>query len=345
MPYGFHPEVEILSYLDGNDTLSVKTYDHAVNLLAEAIHLIPLAPAKEIFDFDIEGLLRDIKMVTKEIPQTIETLKYLEDNSEQFIKQNRLNFKQRIIDNFRENPRPLDTRCIGVRILNGFRFHYDEVYYYQNMYATIFSNVLLRFDIRLPGYKEIYFNLVNTLEEATDISTDKDNWYQYTHAIFDYARFTQSTKEEKEQLFLDCLVEGLRFITDFDHLEKDKIEEVIQYIQKYKLQTPLIYAKRENENYEVHIQYYVAEENIIGNLVKANYELYIFQKETGEERVIPLGIFDTSYVPYVLGNIRLTKKQITIKGRTGLRAEILRSSEDAPNEFQYQFKELFTNKN
>lgn len=345
MPYGIHPEVEILSDFRDNGKLCVETFHHALGLIQEAIHRIPHAPAKKEFDFDVKGLLRDISTAAKDAPHSKDAIKHLGDNKKQLTIQNRMNHKLRMVENFRENPRPLDTRLIGVRVLsNRYRFHDDEdIYFYQNMYAIIFSDVLRRYDIRLPSYKEIYIDLVNSLEEAIDISTSKDDWFQYTHAILDYTRFKQSSQETKEQLLLDCLFEGLRFITDFDHLEKDKIESVIKYIQKHKLQTPLIYAIKENEEYEVKIQYKVTRENIIGNYVKASYNLHIFQKATGEERVIPLGVFETFNVPYVLGNIRLTKKQVTIRGRTGLRAEIYRSSEKAPSEYKFQFHELFVN--
>ncbi len=343
MPYGIHPEVEILSNFEGNGKLSVESFHLVLGLMQEAIPRIPHAPAKKEFDFDVEGLLRDISTAAKDAPHSKEELKHLEDNKQQLTIQNRMNYKLRIIQNFRENPRPLDTRLIGVRISNNFRFHDDDVYFYQNMYATILSDVLRRYDIRLPNYKEIYIHLVNSLEEAIDISTSKEDWFQYTHAILDYTRFKHSSQEMKEQLLLNSLIEGLRYITDFDHLEKDKIESAIKYIQNHKLQTPLIYVIKENEEYEVKIQYKVTRENIIRNYVKANYNLHIFQKATGEERVISLGVFEIFNVPYVLGSISLTKKQVKIKGRTGLRAEIYRSSEKAPSEYKIQFHELFVN--
>lgn len=345
MPYGIHPQVEILSDFRDNGKLCVETFHHALGLIQEAIHRIPHAPAKKEFDFDVKGLLRDISTAAKDAPHSKDALKHLGNNKKQLTIQNRMNHKLRIVENFRENPRPLDTRLIGVRVLsNRYRFHDDEdIYFYQNMYENIFSYVLRRYDILLPSYKEIYIDLVNSLEEAIDISTSKEDWFQYTHAILDYTRFKQSSQEMKEQLLLDSLIEGLRYITEFDHLENDKIESAIKYIQKYKLQTTLIYAFKESEEYKVTIQYKVTRENIIGNYVKASYELHIFQKGTGEERVIPLGVFETHNVPYVLGNIRLTKKGVTIKGRTGLRAEIYRSSEKAPSEYKFQFHELFVN--
>lgn len=346
MPYGIHPEVEILSDFRDNGKLCVETFYHALGLIQEAIHRISHAPAKEEFDFDVEGLLRDISTATKDAAHSKETIQQLWDNKHQLTIQKHMNHKLRIIENFRENPRPLDTRLIGVRVFSDrYRFKDDEdVYFYKNMYATIFSDVLCRCGILLPSYKEIYIELVNSLEEATSISTIKEDWFQYTHAILDYTRFKQSSQEMKEQLLLDSLIEGLRYITDFDHLEKDKMESAIQYIQKYKLQTPLIYAFKENEEYKVTIQYRVTRENIIRNYVKASYKLHVFQKGTGEEHVIPLGVFETHNVPYVLGNIRLTKKQVTIKGRTGLRAEIYRSSEKAPSKYIFQFHELFLTK-
>jgi hypothetical protein len=343
MPYGIHPEVEILSSFEVDRNLSVETFQLALGLIQEAIPLIAHAPSKNEFDFDVEGLLRDISTAAKGAPHSKEALKHLEDDKQQLTLQNRMNHRLRIIENFRENPRPLDTKLIGVRVLNRFRFEDDDVYFYQNMYATIFSDVLRRYDIRLPGYQEIYFDLVHSLEEAIDISTQKEDWYQYTHAIFDYKRFKQSSQEMKEQILLDCLIDGLRFITDFDHLEEDKIESAIEYIQKHKLQTPLIYITRENEGYEVEIQYKI--KSITGNLVKASYDLHICQKSSGEECVIPLGVFEPFNVPYVLGTIRLTKKQVTIKGRTGLRAEIYRSSEKASSEYKFQLHELFFNGN
>lgn len=343
MPFGIHPEVEILSQFEDNSKLCIDIFHLALGLIQEAIPRIPYAPSKEEFDFDIQGILSDINKAAKDAPNSKEALKQLEDNKPQLTLQNRMNYRLRIIENFRENPRPLDTKLIGVRVLNRFRFEDDDVYFYQNMYATIFSDVLRRYDIRLPGYQEIYFDLVPSLEEATDISTQKEDWYQYTHAIFDYKRFKQSSQETKEQILLGCLIDGLRFITDFDHLEKDKIESAIEYIQKHKLQTPLIYITRENEGYEVKIQYKI--KSITGNFVKASYDLHICQKASGEERIIPLGVFETFNVPYVLGTIHLTKKQVTIKGRTGLKAEIYRSSEKAPSEYKFQFQELFLYKN
>lgn len=342
MPYGIHPEVEILSHFEDNKKLSVDTFHLALGLLKEAILRIPYAPAKKEFDFDVEGLLRDISTVIKDAPNSIQELKFLDDNKKQFTLQNRLNHKLRIIQNFKENPRPLDTRIIGVRIFSNFQFDDDEdVYFYQNMYSIIFSDVLYWHDIRLPGFKEIYIELVDSVEEAIDISTSKDDWFQYTHAILDYNTFKQASQEIKEQLFLKSIIEGLRYITDFDHLEVNKIEGAIKYIQKHKLNTPLTYEIKENDEYKVIIHYTVTRETIIRNYVKAIYNIHVFQKATGKESVKQLGIYETFNVPYILGSITLTKKQVTIKGRKGLRADVYRSSEKAPIEFKFEFQKLF----
>ncbi|MBT2636870.1 hypothetical protein [Bacillus sp. ISL-39] len=346
MPYGIHPEVEILSYFEDNGELSIETFQLALGLIQAAIPRIVHAPSKKEYEFNVEGLLRDMSIAAKVAPQTKEALEHMEKNKKQITIQNRMNHKLRVIENFRENPRPLDTKLIGVRILSDRnRFNDDEdFYFYKNMYATIFSDVLRRYDICLPGYKEIYIELVNSLEEALDISTSEEDWFQYTHGIIDYTIFKQSSQEMKEQLLLDSLVVALRYIADFDHLEKDKIERAIEYILRQKLDTPLIYFSKENEEYKVRIQYKVSRETIIRNYVKASYELHISQKATGEERVIPLGVFETFNVPYILGSINVTKKQVTIKGRKGIRAEIYRSSEKAPSEYKFQLQDLFMNK-
>ncbi|PET68750.1 hypothetical protein CN514_09695 [Bacillus sp. AFS001701] len=343
MPYGVHPEVEILSHFEDNRKLSVEVFHLALGLLKEAIPRIPYAPTKKEFDFDVEELLKDIIISIKDAPNSKQELKFLDDNKKQFTLQNRLNHKLRIIQNFRENPRPLDTRIIGVRIFSNIQFDDgdDDVYFYQNMYSIIFSDVLYWYDIRLPGYKEIYIELVESVEEAIDISTSKDDWFQYTHAILDYTTFKQASQEIKEQLLLKSLIEGLRYITDFDHLEVNKIEGAIEYIQKHKLKTPLTYSIKENDEYKVTIHYKVTRETIIRNYVKAIYNIHIFQKATGKESVNHLGIFETFNVPYILGNITLTKKQVTIKGRKGLRAEVYRSSEKAPIEFKFEFQKMF----
>ncbi|CAG9621048.1 hypothetical protein [Sutcliffiella rhizosphaerae] len=339
LPYGVHPEVEILSTFNENEVLSVETFQHALQMIQEAVVRIPEAPSKEEFDFDVEGLIKDIMVATKNAPSSVEALKYLENNQKKLTLQNRTNFRLRVVENFRKDPRPLDTELIGVRIADDFFYKDEEVGYYKNMLEIIISDVLRRYDILLPRYQEIFLELVGSLEESTEINFQKDDWFQYTPAIFDYEKFKQSSKPEKEQIFIDSLIYGLRYITDFDHLEKEKMESAIGYIQKHKLQTPLIYMTKENEEYEVNIQYKVT--SIVGNLIKANYDLYIRQKASGEERVLSLGTFQPFFVPYALGTIRLTKKQVTIKGRSGLRAEIYRMSEKAPSEHKFQFQELF----
>ncbi|MFX3660116.1 MAG: hypothetical protein ACE3JN_08560 [Ectobacillus sp.] len=101
----------------------------------------------------------------------------------------------------------------------------------------------------------------------------------------------------------ESMCEGLRLIADFDHLEIEKIEEVINHIRIHGMNAELTYATKQNHHYLAEIIYQVPKKHDL----KADYRLRVTDLISNQSGTVHIDNLDTWYAPYSLGKILLKK--------------------------------------
>ncbi|MFC4711809.1 hypothetical protein [Planococcus dechangensis] len=71
-----------------------------------------------------------------------------------------------------------------------------------------------------------------------------EDWYSLTFTALDINKFLVGTDAEKFHMLFESIKEGLRLIVDFDHLEKEKIEEVMNEVAQKGLDMELVYVSK-----------------------------------------------------------------------------------------------------
>ena len=110
---------------------------------------------------------------------------------------------------------------------------------------------------------------------------------------------------------IKSVCDGLRLIADFDHLQKGKIEEVINMIKNNGIDMELTYMSKQNNNYIVEVLYKVPN----SHLEKAEYRLRVTDLKTGKSGLAHIDYIDTYWAPYSFGKILIKKDEIIIKGK------------------------------
>jgi hypothetical protein len=132
-------------------------------------------------------------------------------------------------------------------------------------------------------------------------------------------------------MLLDSLIEGLRLIADFDHLDKHKIEAVIETVSATKCRTQLTYAVKENSMHEVQISYEVGPDHT----QKTPFYITIRNKATNKEVTKLIDSFNILWVPYGISKIKLSKDRVEILGAGGLPGHVSRDMDHIPDKYEF----------
>ena len=164
-----------------------------------------------------------------------------------------------------------------------------------------------------------------------NVSWPLKKWHKYTYCALNIDQYRKATPEQKEQMLLDSLIDGLRLIADFDHLDKQKIESVIETVSKTKCRTPLTYAIKENSSHEVRIHYEISPDHT----QRTPFYITIRNKATNKEVTKLIDNFNTLWVPHFITKIKLSKDRVEIKGGGGLRGHISRDMDHIPDKYEF----------
>ncbi|WP_108672334.1 hypothetical protein [Peribacillus acanthi] len=328
--YGTIAEVEISGSFKENNKLNIDDFHQGLSKIEEAIQKVSHIP-KEPFDYQGEGLLNDYKSSLIFAPKTTNALILYAQMQNEIIFQNNAKRADTVMYSYTKKKRPLTKKIVGIRIYD--HFEKGTLAPYDYIYSVLFSNLLRRNEVRLPGYDEIYISIGETMEQAKqDIALEE--WFKYTYTTLD---ITQYQKEEnKSQMVFESVCRGLRLISEFDHLERDKIEKVIRTIEQQGTDLELIYSSKENKNIRAEIIYQVPQ----NHLAKAEYKLKVTDLNSGKVGIAHIDFIDTYWAPYSFGKIVLNKQEIIIKGRESLRAEISRQQDKLPDEYRFKIVDI-----
>lgn len=227
--YTIIAEVEIEGNFTDNVTLNIADFQHGLSKVEEAINMVPQIEVKEKLDFNKDKLLNSLKKIINNAPQTDEELKNYAKKEKEIKYLNIVKRVDSLIYSYKINPRPLLKRIIGVRLYN--HFERNTLAPYDYIYSQLFSNLLSRAEVKSPEYKEIYFSIGETIEQAKQ-SFAVNKFFKYTYSTLNLSEYNQADDKGKANMVFHSMCEGLRLIADFDHLEMEKIEGVIDYIDK-----------------------------------------------------------------------------------------------------------------
>ncbi|MGM0879153.1 MAG: hypothetical protein ACQEWV_32075 [Bacillota bacterium] len=326
-------EVELNGNSNCTSGLDLKDFQQGLFKVEEVIKKVSQIELKEPMDFQEDKLLDDYKKAIKFVPKTNDELfKYAKDEQKIRVK-NQANRVDCLMYSYSINPRPLTRNIIGIRIYD--QFDKGTLAPFDYIYSELFSNLLRKAKVLLPNYDEIYVSIAETMELAKQ-EIALDTWHKYTYSTLDLSKYLAADDTGKSQMMFDSLCDGLRLITKFDHLEKEKIEEVINIIKNNGLDMELIYTSKQNKNYLVEIIYKVPK----NHLEKAEYKLKVTDLKLGKSSVAHIGFIDTYWAPYSFGKILIKKDEIVIKGRDSLRAEISRKADKLPSEYIFKISNI-----
>jgi hypothetical protein len=331
--YGSIAEVEIEGNFTDNENLNIFDFQEGLSKVEEAIKMVPRIEIRDELDFNIDKLLNDFKTILQKSPQTDGKLKDYAKREKEIRYLNTIKRVDCLIYSYKINPNPLNKKIIGVRLYDHFERNALSPYSY--IYSQLFSNLLRKEEVKSPGYQEIYFSIAEKMEQAKQ-SFALETWHKYTYSTLNLSQYQQSDEEGKSKMVFKSMCEGLRLITDFDHLDKEKIEGVIDYINSNGIDTELVYATSKTNDYKVEIVYHVPH----SHLTKANFILKLTDINTNSTGSVTIDKFDIDYAPFSIGKIQINKKEVVIKGRNSLKAEISRNVDKLPSEYRFRIDEI-----
>lgn len=326
-------EIEIEGNFTNNVKLNIFDFQHGLSKVEEAINMVPRIEVKEELDFDKDKLLDEFKNIIQNAPQNDEELKDYAKKEKEVRYLNTVKRVDCLIYSYKINPKPLNKKIIGVRLYDHFERNSLSPYSY--IYSQLFSNLLRRAEVKSPDYEEIYFSIAETMEQAKQ-SFALETWYKYTYSTLNLSQYKQSDEEGKSKMVFNSMCAGLRMITDFDHLEKEKIEGVIKYLNRNGIDTELVYATDQNKDYLVEIVYNVPH----SHLTKAEFKLRLTEINTSSTGIVAIDKLDIDYAPFSIGKIQLKKNEVVIKGRNSLKAEVSRNIDKLPSEYRFRIDEI-----
>ncbi|MBO1511369.1 hypothetical protein [Metabacillus bambusae] len=331
--YKIIAEVEIKGNFTNNMKLNITDFQHGLLKVIDVINMVSQIEVKEEMDFNKDKLLNSINTIISKAPQTNEELKSYAKKENKIKYVNTVKRVDSLIYFSKINRRPLLKRIIGVRLYD--HFEKNTLAPYDYIYSQLFSNLLRRAEVKSPDYEEIYFSIGETMEQAKQ-SIAIDEFFKYTYSTLNLSEYNQADDKGKANMVFHSMCEGLRMIADFDHLELEKIESVIEYIDKNGIDIELIYSTAQNNNYLAEVMYKVPQ----SYLTKAEFKLRLTDFKTNSTGIRTIDKLDIYYAPYSIGKIQLKKNEIVIKGRNSLRAEVSREIDKLPSEYRFNINEI-----
>jgi|GEM_PF-2114278 len=327
--YKTFAEIEIASNFDSNSEISVEQFLFAFDKVKLAANLANEIQTNSEKDYNLPKLSQDINSL--KTPTSIDELTELENFSNRnVIRIKRING---LIDAWKEYPLPHNKRLRAVRIYD--QFERTDLWPFAYIYSELLSNLLRHADITTPGYQEIYFSIGNSINEAKRESA-LHTWHKYTYCSLDIALYKNSDDEAKSEMLFNSLKEGLRLIADFDHLAKEKIEDVISYIESNGTNTELVLFGKSKGDINAKIVYKISSDH----RNKTTYYLELSNSRTGELGKVKIAELDSHWAPYSLGTIKIKKEIIEIVGRKSMRAEVSREMDNLPGRYEFEIDKV-----
>lgn len=287
----------------------------------------------DMLEYHEEQLVNDYRKALALAPKTMEELKCYVQNENQIKFQNQVKRTDGSIRKRLMNPLPLNKRLHNMGVSEDFNEPSVSAYAYR--FTEVLSNLLYRAEVMLPGYDSIVIKVAQTIEEAKQDVALEDS-YSLTFSALDINKFLAGTDEEKFRLMLESIKEGMRLIADFDHLEKGKIEEVMNVVAQNGLDMELVYISKQTDKYSAELLYQVPS----GPAEKADFQLKLTDLVSGQMGKVPVASAGTFWAAHCFNRISIKKQEIVITGRKSYQAELTRKMEKLPEKFAFDIAKI-----
>lgn len=327
-------EIELEATFVNNAKLNIDDFITGLHKVEEAILMVKTIPLKTALDFNEHKILSDLQSSIKSAPATSKELKVYSTNQEQTKRHNWAKMVDLSIERAMANPRALTKPLISVNVSSPIDETEPD---FSFIYTEIFSNLLRKAEVMLPGYNHIFIRLADTLVEAKQESAPNDRGKD-TFAILDTKKYITSDTATKSKMMLNSIAEALRYIANFEHLDKSKIEAVIKKVEEEGTALELIYFSKQNSKYLAEVTYTVPQ----SHLTNATFNLRVTDLTSNIVKTVKIDDINLFWCPYSFGSINIKKDSIVIKGRSSHRAEISRRADKLPDEYNFSIRDIFS---
>ncbi|MCM3641431.1 MULTISPECIES: hypothetical protein [Priestia] len=326
-------EIELPGNFSNNKTLNVEDFLTGLHRVEEAIMLVKTIELKSELDFSEDKLLLKFQQSIKNAPRTLEELKAYFKKQKQTVQSNWAKLADLSMKRSLSNPKPLTKPLITISISAPIE---ETEPNHSFIYTEVFSNLLRKAEVMLPGYSHIFIHLADTLVEAKQ-EFAPNHRIKDAFSIIDTKKYMASDNETKSNMMFSSIVSALRSITRFDHLEEHKIESVIRKIKEEGTDIELTYFSKQNDKYLAEVIYAVPK----SHLTNAPFKLRVTDLNSNVVKTIKIDDINLSWCPYSFGSINIKKDSVVIKGRKSQRAEISRRADKLPDEYIFKIKDIF----
>ena len=165
-------------------------------------------------------------------------------------------------------------------------------------------------------------------------------WYKNTYCELDLKKYNVSSEEEQSKMLFNSIKSGLLLISDFDHLNKEKINKALKHVEENGLldsELPLMSRSKDNITASIVFKVKKPGQN------KTTY--YLLLRDTTKNRIGKVKIDDISHwwAPYSFGQLKIKKETIEIIGRKSLKAESYRKSAHLPDSYIFDIDKILKN--
>ncbi|MED4050858.1 hypothetical protein [Priestia megaterium] len=326
-------EIELPGNFINNKTLNVEDFLTGLHRVEEAIMLVKTIELKSELDFSEDKLLLKFQQSIKNAPRTLEELKAYFKKQKQTVQSNWAKLADLSMKRSLSNPKPLTKPLITISISAPIE---ETEPNHSFIYTEVFSNLLRKAEVMLPGYSHIFIHLADTLVEAKQ-EFAPNHRIKDAFSIIDTKKYMASDNETKSNMMFSSIVSALRSITKFDHLEEHKIESVIRKIKEEGTDIELTYFSKQNDKYLAEVIYIVPK----SHLTNAPFKLRVTDLNSNVVKTIKIDDINLFWCPYSFGSINIKKDSVVIKGRKSQRAEISRRADKLPDEYIFKIKDIF----
>ncbi|RMA95653.1 hypothetical protein DEU44_1821 [Priestia megaterium] len=326
-------EIELPGNFNNNKNLNIVDFLTGLYRVKEAIMLVKTIKLKSELDFSEDKLLLEFQQSIKNAPRTLEELKAYFKKQKQTVQNNWAKLADLSMKRSLSNPKPLTKPLITISISAPMEETEPD---YTFIYTEVFSNLLRKSQVMLPGYSHIFIHLADTLVEAKQEFTPNPHGKD-AFSIIDTKKYMASDNETKSNMMFDSIVSALRSITEFDYLEEHKIESVIGKIKEKGTDIELTYFSKQNEKYLAEVIYTVPK----SHPTNAPFKLRVTDLNSNVVKTTKIDDINLFWCPYSFGSISIKKDSVVIKGRKSQRAEISRRADKLPGEYIFKIKDIF----
>ncbi|MEM4994149.1 MULTISPECIES: hypothetical protein [Priestia] len=326
-------EIELPGNFINNKNLNIEDFLTGLHRVEEAIVLVKTIKLKSELDFSEDKLLLEFQQSIKDAPRTLEELKAYFKKQKQTAQSNWAKLADLSMKRSLANPKPLTKPLTTISISAPIE---ETEPNHSFIYTEVFSNLLRKAEVMLPGYSHIFIHLADTLVEAKQ-EFAPNHRIKDAFSIIDTKKYMASDNETKSNMMFNSIVSALRSVTKFDHLEEHKIESVIEKIKEEGTDIELTYFSKQNGKYLAEVIYTVPK----SHLTNAPFKLRVTDLNSNVVKTTKIDDINLFWCPYSFGSINIKKNSVVINGRKSQRAEISRRADKLPDEYIFKIKDIF----